>query len=138
MLAKRSRELAPGHPVIIAARANLARALIMDNESADAVTVLLRAVSECEQFRGRGRHPDTLRARDELAAAYLAASDAGAASKLLARNLTDREQREGPRHTETMATRDRLAAAYLAEGKLKDAISAYKRALVRSPEGTRA
>ncbi len=50
-------------------------------------------------------------------------------ARLLSRNLTDRERLQGPRDAETMATRDRLAAACLAEGKIKDAISQYKRAL---------
>ena len=39
----------------------------MAGELSDAVTVLHRAVTECEQFRGP-QHPDTLRAaQDELA-----------------------------------------------------------------------
>ena len=100
----------------------------MAGEPGDAVTVLQRAVSECEQFRGP-QHPDTLSARDELAEAYQAAGDAKAAIRLLSKNLADRERLQGPRDAETMATRDRLAAAFLAEGKNKDAISHYKRAL---------
>ena len=87
--------------------------------------LLLRAVSEYEQFRAP-RHPDTLSARDELAAAYQAAGDLVAASRLLERALTDRECLQGSRDVQTMSTRDRLAAAYLAEGKVKDAVSHYK------------
>ena len=52
-----------------------------------------------------------------------------AASRLLARSLTDRERLQGPRDPRTMAIRDRLAAACLAEGKIKDAVSHYKQVL---------
>src|SRR5208282_3402956 len=90
VLAERGRELAPGHPAIIAARINLAKALVLAAEPGDAVAVLQRAVG-----------------------------DVAAASRLLSRNLTDRERLQGPRDAETMATRDRLAAACLAEGKVK-------------------
>lgn len=58
VLAERSRELAPGHPAIATAGVGLAQAVIMAGEPADAVTILLRAVSDCEQFGGPG-HPDT-------------------------------------------------------------------------------
>jgi tetratricopeptide (TPR) repeat protein len=126
VLAERARQLAPGHPAIIAARLSLARALILTDDPSGAVTVLLGAVSECERFRGPG-HADTFRARDELAVAHQAAGDIAAATRLLARNLADRERLEGSRHPETMATRERLAAAYLAAGNLKNAISQYKR-----------
>ena len=79
-------------------------------------------------FRGPG-HRDTLSVRDELAAAYQAAGEAGMAIRMLTRTLADRERLPGPRSADIIITRDRLAAAYLAEGKIKDAISHYKRAL---------
>ena len=128
VLAVRGRELAPGHPAIVAARVSLAKALLMAHEPAGAVTVLHQAVSECEQFRGPG-HPDTLSARDELAAAYQTVGEAGLAIAMLSRTLADRERLQGSRSADTIITRNRLAAAYLAEGKIKDAISHYKRAL---------
>jgi tetratricopeptide (TPR) repeat protein len=128
VLTGRSRELVLQYPAITAARVGLAQAVIMAGEPADAVTILLQAVSECEQFCGPG-HPDTLSARDELAVAYQAAGDFVAASQLLARSLEDRERLQGPCNVQTMATRDRLAAAYLAEGKVKDGVSHYKRLL---------
>jgi hypothetical protein len=122
----RARARAPRHRG--AARAGLAQALIMAGQPADAVSILLRAVSEGEQHHGPG-HPDTLSAREGLAAAYQATGDVVAASRLLARSLADRERLHGPRDARTMAVRDRLAAACLAEGKVRDAISHYKQVL---------
>ena len=63
VLADRTRELTPGHPAIVAARVRLARALIMVGEPADAVTVMLRAVSEYEQSRGDWAPGDPQRPR---------------------------------------------------------------------------
>jgi tetratricopeptide (TPR) repeat protein len=128
LAARCDAKLAPGHPAIVAARVGLARALIMASEPADAVTVMLRAVSDYEQSRG-AEHPQTLSARDELAAAYQAAGDIAAAGRLLARSLADRERLHGPSDALAMATRERLAAAYLADGRPKDAIAHYKRVL---------
>ena len=127
VLAERGRELAPGtrrHR----GPGQPGQGPRPGQRTGDVVTVLLRAVSECEQFRGP-RHPDTLSARDELAAAYQAARDVATATGLLSSNLADRERLHGPRDAETMATRHRLAAACLAEGRFKDAINHYKRAL---------
>ena len=65
-------------------------------------------------------------ARGHLGGLSLATREA---IRLLGRNQADRERLQGPRDAETMATRDRLAAASLAAGKVKDAISHYKRVL---------
>src|SRR5580704_15727431 len=126
VLAERSVDLAPGHPAIIAARVSLADALIAAGEPADAVTVLRRAVAESEQFRGPS-HPDTLAVRDHLARAYEAAGDAAAAVGLLTQTLAERVRLQGTHDVHAISTRDQLAAALLADGKVKQAISGYKR-----------
>src|SRR6266571_3897274 len=112
------------HPVLLRAGRSLDDARLVG----PAVEYWRDLATRCDTKLMPG-HPDALVVAAHLAAAYLAAGDVAAASRLLSRNLTDRERLQGPRDAETMATRDRLAAACQAEGKVKDAISHYKRAL---------
>ena len=61
-------------------------------------------VPEAEQGRGP-EDADTLGARDELAAACMAAGRHSDAIALYRRTLADRERSQGARHPETMTTR---------------------------------
>ena len=71
----------------------------------------------------------TLAAREEYAAACLAAGKAGEAIRCYQRCLADRERLHGPDHPGALAASLRLAGAYLAAGKTKDAIAQCKRVL---------
>ena len=73
-------------------------------------------------------HPDTLRARDYLAAAYRADGQTAEAIALLEGNLAVRERIPGADHPETLRTRNDLAAACLAaalraDGRTAEAIA---------------
>ena len=73
-------------------------------------------MAQFDQVCGPG-HADTLGARDELAAAYLAAGQYSDAITLYRRTLADRERAQGARDPQTMTTRHGLADAYLASGQ---------------------
>ncbi len=73
-------------------------------------------------------HPDTLRARDNLAAAYRADGQTAGAIALLEGTLAVRERILGADHPDTLSTRNNLAAAYLAaayqaEGRIAEVIA---------------
>ena len=68
-------------------------------------------------------------AREEYAAALLAAGKTAEAIRLYKRLLADREQLHRPGHPGTVAVRLRLAGALLAAGKAKDAIAQHKTVL---------
>ena len=77
-------------------------------------------------------HPDTLRARDYLAAAYRADGQTAKAIALLEGTLAIRERILGADHPETLRTRNNLAAAYLAAALRADGRIAEVIALVES------
>ena len=66
-------------------------------------------------------HIDTLGARDELAAAYLAVGRPAEAAGLYRRTLAGRERVQGPRHPQALTTRQGLGDASQADGRSKDA-----------------
>jgi tetratricopeptide (TPR) repeat protein len=74
-------------------------------------------------------HPDTLSARNSLAAAYQAAGRAAEAIPLLAQTLAGRERLLGPDHPDTMSSRNNLARAYREAGRITDAIPLVQQTL---------
>jgi tetratricopeptide (TPR) repeat protein len=71
-------------------------------------------------------HPDTLNARDSLAAAYQTAGLTPDAIPLFERTLVDRERTLGPEHPDTLTSQDRLAAAYQEAGRANEAILLFR------------
>ena len=67
-------------------------------------------------------HPDTLNARNSLAAAYLSAGRPADAIPLFERALVGLERTQGPNHPDTLASRSNLAAAYQDAGRVGEAI----------------
>jgi hypothetical protein len=67
-------------------------------------------------------HPDTLNARNSLAAAYQAAGRVTEAILLFEQTLAGRERLLGSDHPDTLSARSTLAAAYHAAGRIADAI----------------
>jgi Tetratricopeptide repeat len=71
-------------------------------------------------------HPDTLAARNSLAAAYHAADRTADAIPLVQRILADRERLLGADHPSTLASRNNLASAYRATGRAAEAIPLFE------------
>ena len=71
-------------------------------------------------------HPDTLNARNSLAAAYLAAGRTDEAIPLFERILAKRERVLGPGHPDAQTSRNNLAAAYQDAGQAAAAIKLYE------------
>jgi tetratricopeptide (TPR) repeat protein len=118
----------PHQAGVLAARVSLGRGLVAAGLASEAVGVLSAALEDCERALGSD-HPESQRARDELAAAYTAAGELDEAIRLLRRALGDRERSAGALNPATITVRGNLAAAYLADGRIKDAISQYKKAV---------
>jgi tetratricopeptide (TPR) repeat protein len=85
-------------------------------------------LADLYQISGPG-HPDTLRARWNVAAAYHKARRLPDAIDLGETALADCERFLGPGHWETLSTRANLAHAYHAAGKLKRSSAQFDRAL---------
>src|SRR6185437_14884243 len=106
----RADKLGPDHPGAIAAKVALGRALVATGRPGDAVPLLEEALAGSELVRGAD-HFDTLAAREEYAAAALAAGQTAEAVR---------------------SYRHALAAAYLASGQAKNAIAQYKQVLANT------
>ena len=71
-------------------------------------------------------HPDTVSARNSLAAAYHAAGRIADAIPLVRQILADRERLLGADHPSTLASRNNLASAYRATGRPAEAIPLFE------------
>ena len=71
-------------------------------------------------------HPDTLNARNSLAAAYQAAGQAADAIPLFEHILVARQRVLGPKHPGTLTSQNNLAATYQDVGRFAEAILLFK------------
>jgi hypothetical protein len=71
-------------------------------------------------------HPDTLKARNALVAAYHAAGRTADAIPLVRQTLAARERLLGADHPSTLASRNNLASAYRAAGRPAEAIPLFE------------
>jgi tetratricopeptide (TPR) repeat protein len=71
-------------------------------------------------------HPDTLNARNSLAAAYQAAGRAADAISLFEHVLVAQERVLGPKHPGTLTSQNNLAATYQDAGRFAEAILLFK------------
>jgi len=85
-------------------------------------------VRDCQTLLGAD-HPDTLRSRIDLAAAYLGAGRVDEAIGMLQVNIADHERVLGPDHPDTLRSRTDLAAAYRGAGRVDEAIDMHQRTL---------
>jgi tetratricopeptide (TPR) repeat protein len=85
-----------------------------------AVTVGEPLTADLERTLGPD-HPDTMNARNSLAAAYQAAGRPAEAVPLFERTLVGRERLLGPEHPDTLTTQNNLAAAYQDAGRAGEA-----------------
>src|SRR5271165_424582 len=74
-------------------------------------------------------HPETLNARNYLAAAYQATGRTAEAIPLLEQTLAERERLLGPDHADTIRSRNNLARAYREAGRITDAIPLVQQTL---------
>jgi tetratricopeptide (TPR) repeat protein len=95
--------------------------LIDRGDSAEAVALGQQLTAHLDRALGRD-HPDTLRARDSLAAAYQAAGQPTVAIPMFELALAARQRVLGPDHPDTMRTRSELASAYRKTGQVLRAI----------------
>jgi tetratricopeptide (TPR) repeat protein len=98
-----------------------------DSASA-AVSVGEPLIADLEWVMGPD-HPDTLNARNSLAAAYQAAGRVAEAIPLFEQTLIGRERQLGPDHPDTLTSRNNLANAYQDAGRVAEAIPLHEQTL---------
>ena len=101
----------------------LSRAWRFD-EAAAAVSALAEEIGD--------KHPDTLRARDNLASLYWSAGRTQDAITLQEQVLTDSEEVLGDKHPDTLRVRNNLANSYWSAGRTQDAITLQEQVLTDS------
>jgi tetratricopeptide (TPR) repeat protein len=115
------------HPVLLRAGDSLVSAGL-----ADSAIAYWRAMADtCAAALGSA-HPDTILARDRLAAAYEAIGRYSEAIAVYERALADSERGLGPEHPDTLNARSSLARAYRMTGRAGDAIRLAERMLADS------
>jgi len=92
----------------------------LGDSAARAVAVGEPLTADLERTLGPD-HPDTMNARNSLAAAYQAAGRPAEAVPLFERTLVGRERLLGPEHPDTLTTQNNLAAAYQDAGRAGEA-----------------
>ncbi|GAA0260132.1 hypothetical protein GCM10009527_065080 [Actinomadura nitritigenes] len=102
--------------------------LLENGEAVRALETGERLVADGERLLGDA-HPDTLRARNDLAAAYVEADRTEEAIPLMERTLADLERTRGERHPEMLTVRNNLAAAYLRAERTEEAVALFEQAL---------
>jgi tetratricopeptide (TPR) repeat protein len=108
------------------------RAIWFLNYLADSAAQLIRIaeplLADCERVLGSD-HPDTLRTRNNLGAAYWAAGRTAEAIALHEQNLPDCERLLGNDHPQTLMTRSNLAGSYRDAGRTAEAIALHEQNL---------
>jgi RNA polymerase sigma factor (sigma-70 family) len=103
--------------------------LIELNDSApQAIAVGEKLTADLERLMGPG-HPDTLNARNSLAAAYLAADRVADAIPLFEQTLAILISKLGPSHPDTLTSQNNLASAYQDAGRGAEAVQLYQQNL---------
>ena len=90
-----------------------------------AVAVGEPLTADLDRLLGPG-HPDTLNARNSLAAAYLAAGRIADAIALFEQTLVVLRRQLGPDHPDTLTSQNNLASAYQDTGRVVEAIQLYE------------
>jgi tetratricopeptide (TPR) repeat protein len=90
-----------------------------------AITIGEPLIADLDRLLGP-EHPDTVRARSDLARAYHQTGRVADAVPLVEQVLTAREQLFGAEHARTLVARNNLASAYRATGRAADAIKLFE------------
>jgi tetratricopeptide (TPR) repeat protein len=102
--------------------------LIELGDSAQAIAVGEPLAADLERLLGAG-HPDTLNARNSMAAAYQAEGRADEATQLFQQTLIGRQRLLGPNHADTLNSQNNLAVAYQEAGRITEAILLFEMTL---------
>jgi tetratricopeptide (TPR) repeat protein len=97
----------------------------LGDSMSQAIAVGEPLTADLERAQGHG-HPDTLNARNSLAAAYHATGRAAEAVPLFEQILVGRERLLGPDHPDTLTSQNNLAAAYRDAGRIAEAILLFR------------
>ena len=97
----------------------------LGDSALQAIAVGERLTADLERLLGPG-HPDTLNARNSLAAAYLAADRVADAVPLFEQTLAVLQRQLGPDHPDTLISQNNLASAYQDAGRVAEAIQLYE------------
>jgi RNA polymerase sigma factor (sigma-70 family) len=97
----------------------------LGDSASQAVAVGEPLTADLERLLGPG-HPDTLNARNSLAAAYLAADRVADAIPLFEQTLAALQQQLGHHHPDTLTSQNNLASAYQDAGRVAEAIHLYE------------
>ncbi len=97
----------------------------LGDSASQAIAVGEPLTRDLEQLLGPG-HPDTLNARNSLAAAYLAAGRVTDAIPLFEQTLSVLVSQLGPDHPDTLTLQNNLASAYQDAGRAAEAIRLYE------------
>jgi tetratricopeptide (TPR) repeat protein len=100
----------------------------LGDDSPQAIALGEPLMGDLERLLGPD-HPDSLNARNSLAAAYQAAHRAPKAIPLFEQILVARVRLLGPDHPDTLTAQDNLAAADLAAGRADEAILMFRMTL---------
>ena len=97
----------------------------LGDSAPQAIAVGEPLTADLERLLGPG-HPDTLNARNSLAAAYLAADRVADAIPLFEQTLAILVSQLGPDHPDTLTSQNNLASAYQDAGRVAEAIQLYE------------
>jgi len=97
----------------------------LGDSAPQAIAVGEPLTTDLERMLGPG-HPDTLNARNSLAAAYLTANRIADAIPLSEQNLAVLVSQLGHSHPDTLTSQNNLASAYQDAGRLAEAIELYE------------
>ena len=97
----------------------------LGDSAPQAIAVGEPLTADLERLLGPG-HPDTLNARNSLAAAYLAADRVADAIPLFEQTLAVLVSQLGPDHPDTLTSQNNLASAYQDAGRVAEAIQLYE------------
>ncbi len=97
----------------------------LGDSALQAVSIGEPLTADLERLLGPG-DPDTLNARNSLAAAYLAADRVADAIPLFEQTLAVLQRQLGPDHPDTLISQNNLASAYQDAGRVAEAIQLYE------------
>jgi len=97
----------------------------LGDSAPQAIAVGEPLTEDLDRLLGPG-HPDTLNARNSLAAAYLAADRVADAISLFEQTLPVLVSQLGPDHPDTLTSQNNLASAYQDAGRVAEAIQLYE------------
>ncbi len=97
----------------------------LGDSAAQAITIGEPLIADLKRLLGPG-HPDTLNARNSLAAAYLVANRVADAIPLFEQTLPILQLKLGHDHPATLTAQNNLASAYQDAGRIAEAIQLYE------------